>query len=47
MTNLAAILFCLTCDSPTVLCQFMDLNPFLSTLLVNVHLITVGANGNF
>lgn len=47
MTNVAAILFCLTCDSPTVLCQFMNLNPFLFFLLVNVHLIAVGANGNF
>jgi len=47
LMNVAAILFCLTCDSPTVLCQFMNLNPFLSFLLVNVHIIGVGAKSDF
>lgn len=42
----AGLSLCLTCHLAVVLLQLMDLGPLGSILLVNVHLVVVGAQGD-
>lgn len=36
----------LTCHLPVVLLEFMHLDPLVPALLIDVHLVVVGADGN-